>query len=167
MTPNELVALLPLVKRLAARFQVEHAHSVDLADLMGAAVLGMCSAGASYDNKRGVKFSSYAYKRIQGAMLDYVATELKHTNPARRATAALLEIDLRDQPESSEVLPPDPILKSRLASLWLPEYELLRDIYLRGLTLRQIAHRDGVQASTVMRRRDRILLKLKAEGEAA
>lgn len=61
---------LPLVKYLAGRMIVHLPPQVEMDDLIGYGVFGLIEAIQRYDPARGVKFETYAYTRIRGAMLD-------------------------------------------------------------------------------------------------
>ena len=61
---------LPLVKYLAGRMIVHLPPQVELDDLISYGIFGLMEAIRRYDPSRGVKFETYAYTRIRGAMLD-------------------------------------------------------------------------------------------------
>lgn len=56
-------------------------YSVDLSDLEGAALLGLCDAASRYDEKKGFNFRTYCYFRVRGAMYDMLRRE---TSPLRK-----------------------------------------------------------------------------------
>ena len=45
-------------------------HSIDLADLIQDGVLGLIDAAERFDESRGIKFETFAERRIRGAMID-------------------------------------------------------------------------------------------------
>lgn len=61
---------LPLVKYLAGRLVIHLPPQVELDDLISYGIFGLIEAIQRYDPSRGVKFETYAYTRIRGAMLD-------------------------------------------------------------------------------------------------
>lgn len=61
---------LPLVKYVAGRLAVGLPNHVDIEDLYGYGVFGLLDALRKFDPSRGVKFETYAFTRIRGAMLD-------------------------------------------------------------------------------------------------
>ncbi|EKP93659.1 FliA/WhiG family RNA polymerase sigma factor [Thermaerobacter subterraneus] len=61
---------LPLVRYLAGRLVVHLPPQVELDDLISYGIFGLMEAIKRYDPSRGVKFETYAYTRIRGAMLD-------------------------------------------------------------------------------------------------
>ena len=60
----------PLVKHIAGRLAVSLPSHIDYDDLVGYGVFGLIDALEKFDYRRGVKFKTYAYTRIKGAILD-------------------------------------------------------------------------------------------------
>ncbi len=67
---------LALVNHIVERHAWATGPQVSRDDLFAAGALGLVEAAHRYDESRGVKFSSYAYQRIRGAVLDH----LRHTD---------------------------------------------------------------------------------------
>lgn len=61
---------LPLLKHIAGRFAFDTSGAVEREDLIGFGMLGLIAAADSWEPSRGLKFSTYAYTRIRGAILD-------------------------------------------------------------------------------------------------
>jgi RNA polymerase sigma factor FliA len=61
---------LPLVRHAIGRLAGRLPGSVDVENLESAGVLGLVEAANRFDADRGVKFETYAYTRIRGAILD-------------------------------------------------------------------------------------------------
>ncbi len=61
---------LPLVRILAYKIYNRLPEEVDVEDLQSAGFFGLLDAIESYEIERGVKFSTYAYHRINGEILD-------------------------------------------------------------------------------------------------
>lgn len=61
---------LPLVKSLAARLRVRYGLYTPFEDLFAAGVVGLVEAAERFDPDRGVAFTTFAYRRIRGAILD-------------------------------------------------------------------------------------------------
>lgn len=70
-TREALVArYLPLVKHIASRVAIGLPAHVELDELYSFGVFGLLDALERFDPSRGVKFETYAYTRIKGAILD-------------------------------------------------------------------------------------------------
>src|SRR5688572_27035667 len=61
---------LPFVESLARRMASTMPHSIDLGDLVQDGVLGLMDAAHRYDEARGIKFETFAERRVRGAMID-------------------------------------------------------------------------------------------------
>jgi RNA polymerase sigma factor for flagellar operon FliA len=60
------------VKFLAGRLANRLPAHVDVEDLIQVGLMGLLQCAQRFDSKRGVKFQTYANRRVQGAMLDYL-----------------------------------------------------------------------------------------------
>jgi RNA polymerase sigma factor for flagellar operon FliA len=68
---NEVIERsLPLVKSIAARLRQAHGLSASFDDLYALGVDGLLQAADRFDSTRGVAFTTFAYYRIRGAILD-------------------------------------------------------------------------------------------------
>jgi RNA polymerase sigma factor for flagellar operon FliA len=65
-----VVASLPFVEQLARRVAATMPHSIDLGDLVQDGVIGLIDAAHRFDEARGIKFETFAERRIRGAMID-------------------------------------------------------------------------------------------------
>src|SRR5665811_1019338 len=61
---------LPLVQSLARRVYRRLPQNIEFDDLVSAGMLGLLQASAKFDPAKNVDFGSYAYRRIQGAIVD-------------------------------------------------------------------------------------------------
>jgi RNA polymerase sigma factor for flagellar operon FliA len=61
---------VPLLKHLVGRMSFDLPPQVDRDDLFGYGMLGLIQAADSWEPGRGLKFSTYAYTKIRGAILD-------------------------------------------------------------------------------------------------
>lgn len=61
---------VPLLKHLVGRMSFDLPSSVDRDDLFGFGMLGLIQAADSWEPGRGLKFSTYAFPKIRGAILD-------------------------------------------------------------------------------------------------
>ena len=67
---NRIVAGLPFVEALARRMAATMPHSIDIGDLVQDGVIGLIDAANRFDEARGIKFETFAERRIRGAMID-------------------------------------------------------------------------------------------------
>ena len=76
MTPRTEIANprveagIPFVEALARRMAATMPHSIDLGDLIQDGVIGLIDAAHRFDDSRGIKFETFAERRIRGAMID-------------------------------------------------------------------------------------------------
>ena len=65
-----IVNSLPFVEQLARRVAATMPHSIDIGDLVQDGVIGLIDAAHRFDEARGIKFETFAERRIRGAMID-------------------------------------------------------------------------------------------------
>lgn len=74
LTEEEREALIidhvPLLKHIVGRMFLDVPGSVDRDDLFGFGMVGLIGAADAWDTSRGIAFSTFAYPRIRGAILD-------------------------------------------------------------------------------------------------
>ncbi len=61
---------LPFVEALARRVASTMPHSIDLGDLVQDGVIGLIDAARRFEESRGIKFETFAERRVRGAMID-------------------------------------------------------------------------------------------------
>jgi len=61
---------IPFVEQLARRVAATMPHSIDIGDLVQDGVIGLIDAAHRFDEARGIKFETFAERRIRGAMID-------------------------------------------------------------------------------------------------
>jgi RNA polymerase sigma factor for flagellar operon FliA len=67
---HRVEAGIPFVEALARRMAATMPHSIDLSDLVQDGVIGLIDAAQRFDDSRGIKFETFAERRIRGAMID-------------------------------------------------------------------------------------------------
>jgi RNA polymerase sigma factor for flagellar operon FliA len=67
---DRIAASLPFVESLARRMASTMPHSIDLGDLVQDGVIGLIDAANRFDEGRGIKFETFAERRVRGAMID-------------------------------------------------------------------------------------------------
>src|SRR5688572_22188821 len=67
---ERIAAGLPFVESLARRVAASMPHSIELSDLVQDGMIGLIDAACRYDEARGIKFETFAERRVRGAMID-------------------------------------------------------------------------------------------------
>jgi RNA polymerase sigma factor FliA len=67
---RRIIAGLPFVESLARRMASTMPNSIDIGDLVQDGVLGLIDAANRFDEDRGIKFETFAERRVRGAMID-------------------------------------------------------------------------------------------------
>jgi RNA polymerase sigma factor for flagellar operon FliA len=67
---RRIVAGLPFVESLARRMAATMPNSIDIGDLVQDGVIGLIDAANRFDEDRGIKFETFAERRVRGAMID-------------------------------------------------------------------------------------------------
>jgi RNA polymerase sigma factor FliA len=98
-----------LVKRLAQRLAQRLPAQVEVADLIGAGLIGLIDAAARYRPSTGVPFDAFARRRVHGAMLDalreldWAPRSLRKLRRDLDAAVDRLRHELQREPEDAEV----------------------------------------------------------------
>lgn len=177
-----------LVRAIAWKMHQRVPRNVDLDDLVAYGQIGLLEAIAAFDATRGRKFTTYAWHRIRGAMLDGLgkmtwfdraAYERGHYEstaaaargrgdapPARRPTQTDLEnVNVMsrepDAGEASLRLELTIFLRDLLAALPEKEAILLRGTFFEGRTLTEAARRVGISTAWASRLQTRTLADLR------
>jgi RNA polymerase sigma factor for flagellar operon FliA len=72
---DRIVAGLPFVESLARRVAASMPHSIDIGDLVQDGMIGLIDAAHRFDEARGIKFETFAERRVRGAMIDALRKE--------------------------------------------------------------------------------------------
>jgi RNA polymerase sigma factor for flagellar operon FliA len=67
---DRIAAGLPFVESLARRVAASMPHSIELCDLVQDGMIGLIDAACRFDEGRGIKFETFAERRVRGAMID-------------------------------------------------------------------------------------------------
>src|SRR6201990_3084585 len=67
---RRIVAVLPFVKSMGRRMASTMQSPIDIGDLVQDGVLGLIDAAHRFDESRGIKFETFAERRVRGAMID-------------------------------------------------------------------------------------------------
>jgi RNA polymerase sigma factor (sigma-70 family) len=79
---KRVLSHLPLVRSIASRLRRRVPH-VEMDDLVSAGTIGLIEAADRYDAAHGVRFASFAYGRVEGAIID----EIRRVTPPKPAPA--------------------------------------------------------------------------------
>jgi RNA polymerase sigma factor for flagellar operon FliA len=67
---RRIVAGMSFVEALARRMAASMPNSIDVGDLVQDGILGLIDAAHRFDEDRGIKFETFAERRVRGAMID-------------------------------------------------------------------------------------------------
>ena len=67
---ERIAASVPFVQALARRLAASMPNSIDIADLVQDGMIGLIDAANRFDEKRGIKFETFAERRVRGSMID-------------------------------------------------------------------------------------------------
>src|SRR5262245_42101800 len=65
-----VVNSIPFFEQLACPVAATMPHSIDIGDLVQDGVIGLIDAANRFDEARGIKFETFAERRVRGAMID-------------------------------------------------------------------------------------------------
>jgi RNA polymerase sigma factor (sigma-70 family) len=146
-----VLAHLGLVQAIARRVKRTHRH-LDIEDLRGAGYVGLIEAAGRYTRASHATFATFAYRRIQGEMLELARRRQLRENsgdplpvigiPDPAAGGAVESIDTRHR------------VRAILSRLTERERGILIAYYLQGHTLRAVGEDLGVskgQAGRIVR----------------
>lgn len=168
MTPRELVAShLPLVRAIAAGVKRSTLTGADMDDLISWGTLGLCEAAERFDATRGAAFSTFAFRRIQGAMVDGARQELG----GGKAYASLTRVSMEQVSErAAEVWSPEEdvdrgrqiqVMRGALEEMPEGERDLVVGVEARGETLEEVGERLGHGRSWACKARARAIGELR------
>src|SRR5262249_54853648 len=67
---QRIEASVPFVEALARRMAASMPNSIDLGDLVQSGMIGLIDAAHRFDESRGIKFETFAERRVRGAIID-------------------------------------------------------------------------------------------------
>ena len=76
ISDEEIVALLPMVQKIARRAVTYLRPPLSFDDLISAGTVGLLKAARDFDASHSAEFATYAYIRVKGAVID----ELRHAS---------------------------------------------------------------------------------------
>jgi RNA polymerase sigma factor for flagellar operon FliA len=105
---QRVVAGLPFVEALARRLAASMPHSIDLGDLVQDGVMGLIDAAHRFDEDRGIKFETFAERRVRGAMIDALRREawprgVRRVRRELEAARQTLRLELGHEPSIADL----------------------------------------------------------------
>jgi RNA polymerase sigma factor FliA len=99
---------LPFVEALARRMAATMPHSIDISDLVQDGVIGLIDAAERFDEARGIKFETFAERRIRGAMIDALRKDawprgVRRVRRELEAAREKLRVTLGHEPSLSDL----------------------------------------------------------------
>ena len=67
---DRIAASVPFVQTLARRLAASMPNSIHIGDLVQDGMIGLIDAANRFDEKRGIKFETFAERRVRGSMID-------------------------------------------------------------------------------------------------
>lgn len=138
-----------LTRYVVERLNLRPGPSLDYEDLLGQAAIGLIEAFDRYDPKLGIKFETFAYHRIRGAVidmlreLDWLPRLVRQREAQLVATFERLQATLGHPPADSEVASALGITEDQLD-------EWARDVALQSLqSLDEIVSGDAGEFATL------------------
>src|SRR6185503_3077954 len=143
---DRVAACLPFVESLARRMASSMPNSIDLGDLVQDGVIGLIDAARRFDEDRGIKFETFAERRVRGAMIDALRRDAwpRGVRRVRRELEAAREALRRE-------LGGEPTLADLAKRVGADESRLERTI-VRISTIEStspMAHADGVDSASL------------------
>src|SRR5439155_14321562 len=143
---RRVVASLPFVEALARRMAASMPNSIDVGDLVQNGVIGLIDAAKRFDEDRGIKFETFAERRVRGAMIDALRRDAwpRGVRRARRELEAAREALRRE-------LGAEPSLADLAKRVGSDEARLERTI-LRITTIEStspVANLEGMDSATL------------------
>jgi len=144
MNTNKLIEEnLLLAKKIAFDKKKSLPNFVDLDDLQSAAYLGLVEAANRFDETRGIAFSTFAYPRIFGSVLDFLRQNFKFDKSNLDGEDVNFEFEAPAKEDESELF--DHIFKD------FDKYDqdILRSYFVIGTSMKEIGNRYGVSESRI------------------
>jgi len=133
---------IPLLRHIVGRMSFDLPGGLDRDDLFGFGMIGLISAADSWEPERGLKFSTYAYTRIRGAILDELR-RMDFLPRGRRERVRDVERTLQ-RLEQKKGLPPSPEEIAEELGITADEVD---EVFLTALSAMQTSLDDGPSES--------------------
>jgi len=168
--PNPLVTRnLALVTAIASRLKRTTLTGADLDDLIGYGTIGLVEAARRFDPARGLAFSTYAYPRIAGAMLDGARLSMGGKRGGHLDVASVepecldAAVDPAERPDAiAERCEVARAVRAAIATLLERERSIVESVDLAGRTLEDAGRDWGISKPRACVIRNEALAVLRA-----
>jgi RNA polymerase sigma factor FliA len=133
---------IPLLRHIVGRMSFDLPGGLDRDDLFGFGMVGLISAADLWEVERGLKFSTYAYTRIRGAILDELR-RMDFLPRGRRERVRDVEQTLQ-RLEQEKGVPPSPEEIAEELGITANEVD---EVFLTALSAMQTSLDDGPSES--------------------
>lgn len=155
LTTQLVEQYIPLANKIAYQKKRSLPRFIDIEDLRSAAYLGLVEAASRYNPELGICFSTFAYPRINGAILDYVRSQgwLK-----RGDTCYIVSLDaplteescvLGDAIEAKEECNQEEIFEVISSDLDNQAKSVLRCYFIDELSMKEVGQKFGVSEGRI------------------
>jgi len=147
-----IVAYRPLVFWLARRFSLDEGTAKDL---LQEGMLALIKAVDAYDVSRGNKFTTYAFYRIRGHMINFLERSEKR---------APYPVDMEEeiaQPGECVAVERRLLLEEAMSALTLKERDIVQALVVEGKKAGDVARDTAIDVSHVYRIRRKALARLR------
>ena len=167
MDEQQIISYLPLVRKIAEGIRFGTLpYCMDTDDLIQCGVIGLLSALGNYDPGKG-KFTSYAYPKIRGAMIDEIRRLRWGRRNKDRSVMQSLDAPIGNDSTLADLIP-DNIqrldyieLSDMIDRLEYCAKTVIKHYYWQELSQLQIARGLGLSEGRISQIRSRALRQLK------
>jgi RNA polymerase sporulation-specific sigma factor len=148
-----IISNRPLVFWMARKF---HVRPDVYPDIIQEGMVALLKAVDNFDPQRGIKFSTYAFYRIKGHMVNYIQRK-----EARSPLPVEIEDDLLSDPRGPELVESMIALGEGMERLPEREAQIISEVVLHGQKVKDVAKRRGMDISHVYRLKRKAVASLK------
>lgn len=135
---NDLIEqFIPLANKLAYQRKKTVPSFIDIEDLRSAAYLGLVEAATRFNPDLGVKFSTFAYMRIFGAICDFLREENTCYTSENQNIRLTTDSNLEE------------MLEYLTINLTTKGKTIIKSYYIDNFSLREIGEKEGLSESRI------------------
>lgn len=151
-----VVQYVPLANKLAYEKKRNLPNFIDVEDLKSAAYLGLVEAASRFDPSRGIAFSTFAYRRIFGAIQDYLREQgwLKRGDSTKVLSLDLVDNDsddfaLKDTIEAKPADDTEECFEVIASNLDEQAQSILRHYFIDEFSMKEVGEKFGISESRI------------------